>query len=116
MGTDDQKDEFVITFPVFIPLLKDGSGVVMLQNHDTGMISLPVFTDEDAVTTYLSRKEGMADCQILVAKCAKDFAHLLRNPRSRSKDTKIDWVIFDILVKGRTFTVEELLKAVEGRQ
>jgi hypothetical protein len=73
-------DEFVITFPVYALLLNDGSGVVALR-HGTD-IWLPLFTDNDAVQTYLERSE-IGECLVRQLSTSAELADFLENPPSR---------------------------------
>jgi hypothetical protein len=53
-------EEFEPTFPMFVPLLKDKTGVVFLRLKNPPNIYLPIFTDRDSAVTFLEGS-GLSD-------------------------------------------------------
>jgi hypothetical protein len=74
-------DPFLMTFPVYSLLLKDGSGVVMLQGGPNRW--LPLFTDRDSLHTYLERS-GIGEVAVVDILTAKELIAFLENRPSRS--------------------------------
>jgi hypothetical protein len=87
------EEQFILTFPVYALLLKDGTGTILLR-HGTDDIWLPLFTDRDAVQTYLERSE-IKECLVRELRTTADLGDFLRNPPSRSRTNNVGWVIID---------------------
>jgi hypothetical protein len=97
------EEQFVLTFPMYALLLKDGTGTILLR-HGTD-IWLPLFTDRDAVQTYLERSE-IKECLVLELRTTADLRAFLHNPPSRSGTNAVGWVIIDpIDTSPRTVTL-----------
>jgi hypothetical protein len=114
----DGTHEFVITFPVYVLLLKDGSGAIMHRNMKNGAIYLVVFTDADAAQSFLERSE-IKECLVQKLPTRKELAEFLRQPPSRTGGpTPFNGVLFDPLQskesgripKAAVYSVEQLLK------
>ena len=106
-------EQFVLTFPTYALLLKDGTGTVFLQNGED--IWLPLFTDDDAVRTYLERSE-IKECIVLELSTPTLLGSFLRNPPSRSGLSDVRWVIIDPVESGQRnvtlFTLQQLLASL----
>lgn len=106
-------EPFILTFPVYALLLKDGTGTIFLR-HGTDLW-LPLFTDSDAVKTYLERSD-IKECIIQELSTPASLGSFLRNPPSRSGRNSIGKVIIDPIDPGpRTvtlFTVQQLLASI----
>jgi hypothetical protein len=107
------EEQFVLKLPVYALLLKDGTGTVFLR-HGTN-VWLPLFSDRDAVQTYLERSE-IEECLVQELRSPADLAVFLRNPPSRSGTNKIGTVIIDPIDPGpRTvtlLTVDQILASL----
>ena len=106
-------DQFVLTFPMYALLLKDGTGTILLR---TGAdIWLPLFTDSDAVQTYLERSE-IKECIIQELSTPASLGAFLRDRPSRAGRNDVGWVVIDpIDPSPRTvtlFTVQQLLDSL----
>lgn len=98
------EEQFVLTFPVYVLLLKDGTGTILLR-YGTD-IWLPLFTDRDAVQTYLERSE-IEECFVQELQTPPDLAAFLRNPPGRSGTSEVSWVVIDPIDPGpRTVTLD----------
>jgi hypothetical protein len=85
-------EAFIMTFPAYSLLLKDGSGAILLQNR--AEIWLPIFTDRDSVQTYVERSE-IKDCLVVEIPDAVAFKRFLLNPPSRAGKTMPKAIIID---------------------
>jgi len=104
------EEQFVLTFPIYALLFKDGTGTVFLR-HNTD-IWLPLFTDSGAVQTYLERSE-INECIVQELSTTASLGAFLRNPPSRSGRNDVGLVVIDPIDPGpRTatlFTMQQLL-------
>ena len=85
-------DDFAMKFPVHSLLLKDGSGVILLRHGPA--LWLPIFTDADALETYVERAEIRAYRRVDLA-TPENLARFLEDPPSRIKPAQFDAVIVD---------------------
>jgi hypothetical protein len=78
---EEPEEPFVLTFPMYSLLLKDGTGTVFLRSgHHT---FLPLFTDSDNVLSYGVRT-GHPDCIVHELPDAESVNRFVVNPPSRS--------------------------------
>jgi hypothetical protein len=106
-------ERFVLTFPMYTLLFKDGTGTILLRHGSD--IWLPLFTDSDAVQTYLERSE-IKECIVQELPTPASLGMFLRNPPSRSGRSDVGWVVIDpVDPSPRTvtlFTVQQLLASL----
>jgi hypothetical protein len=107
------EEQFILTFPMYTLLLKDGTGTILLRHGQD--IWLPLFTDSDAIRTYLERSK-IKESVIQELATPASLGAFLRNPPSRSGRKDVVWVVIDPLDPGpRTvtlFTVQQLLASL----
>jgi len=105
--------QFILTFPMFALLLKDGTGTIMLRHGPD--IWLPLFTDRDSALTYLERSE-IRECLVQELPNPADLSAFLRNPPSRAGNNKVEYVVMDPIgpeLKTVTvFKVDQLLASL----
>jgi hypothetical protein len=96
-------DEFLLMFPVFALLFKDGTGIILL---DDGVEKfLPLFTDSDGVQTYLERS-GIEECAVMSISSPAALSAFLQNPPSRGGKLDVERVMIDPIDSSpRTVTV-----------
>jgi len=106
-------DSFLLTFPMYALLLKDGTGTIFFRHGEN--ILLPLFTDKDAVQTFLERSE-IQECLVQELQTAANLGAFLRNPPSRSGNNDVCHVIFDPLDPGprevNAFTFNQVLASL----
>lgn len=107
------EEQFLLTFPVYALLFKDGTGTILLR-HGTE-IWLPLFTDHDAVQTYLERSQ-IDECLVREIRTTAELGVFLRNPPCRSGTYKVGWVIIDPIDPGprivTLLTVNQILASL----
>jgi hypothetical protein len=109
------EEQFILTFPMYSLLLKDGTGIMYLR-HDKE-IWLPLFTDQAAVETYLERSD-IKESIVQELPSPASLGAFLRNPPSRSGRNDVTWVVIDPVDPGpRTvtlLTVQQLLVSLSA--
>jgi len=94
MENAEPEDRFILTFPMYALLFKDGTGTILLRDGQNMFI--PLFTDSDSAQTYLERSE-IKECLVQVLADAKALAAFLKNPPSRTGKNSVERVLIDPL-------------------
>ena len=83
---------YVLTFPMYALLLKDGSGTIFLR-HGTDLL-LPLFTEDTNVLAYAAKTQ-LGDCIAAEMASAADVAAFVQNPPSRGGKGQVSIIVLD---------------------
>ena len=110
------EQEFVLNLPMFALLFPDRTGTIFVQHGED--ILLPLFTDRDAVVTFLDRSD-IKNCWVKEMATPAELGAFLRDPPSRSPRGgrgDADRVVIDLIDDNprrvTVLTVAQLLASV----
>ena len=105
--------DFLLTYPLYALALKDGTGTISLEAGARRF--LPLFTDVDAVESYLD-EAAIEDCDIEVLETAPLLRDFLANLATPADGIGIEWVVLDPLADGSgvftLVTLEQILRTL----